>query len=339
MLPWLPTLLCALAAYLTCRALTPWVMRLAPHIGAIDVPRDRRRMHTRPIPRTGGLSLFAALLLCAGAVQGGGDRLVALLWGATLVVLLGLLDDVYRLPAPLKLSVQIIAAATALGNGGGWDALPLGATALPLGVWRLPLGALWTVLLINAHNMIDGLDGLAASVSVLEAAGLSVLLMLQGQDVFSMLSLALAGACLGFLHDNRHPASVFMGDTGSQLLGFSLGVLSQMLEPQPLGTLAALVPLLLFALPLSDLGFAVLRRLWRGQSPFAADRGHWHHRLVDGGMSQRQSCTWLTLLCAVSVAAALLVGREETYPYAVYTLLVAVSLVMLLDTLRQKVRG
>lgn len=331
---WLPPLLCGVAAYLIAWALTPWAIRLAPHIGAVDIPRDGRRMHTHPIPRTGGIAMFVALSCAAVASIAPAPQRVALLWGATLLVLLGIFDDIYRLPAPLKLTVQLLAAAIALGHGGGWSSLPLGqAVSLPT-VARFLIGVVWTVVLINAHNMIDGMDGLAASIAAIESLGLALGLLLQGEMGYAALALSLGGACVGYLPYNRHPARVFMGDAGSQLLGLVLGVLSLHIDLPSSGALGALVPLLLLALPLSDLCFAVVRRLAKGQSPFAADRGHWHHRLVDRGWGQRRACRWLSLLCAALGAVAVLLCREEWYPYAAYATLGTLALVMMPMSLR-----
>jgi UDP-GlcNAc:undecaprenyl-phosphate GlcNAc-1-phosphate transferase len=164
----------ALGAGLSVTALVPWAVRLAPRIGAVDVPRDGRRMHTRPTPRTGGLAMFVGLLVgmsVSGMEQG---RLSALVCGATLLVLLGVLDDVFCLPPALKLTVQTIAAATALGNGGAWERLPLVGGVLPLPrALALVIGVLWTVTLINAHNMVDGMDGVAAGIGAVESLALA----------------------------------------------------------------------------------------------------------------------------------------------------------------------
>ncbi len=331
MYQWLPPLLCGLAAYLMVWTLTPWAIRLAPHIGAVDVPRDGRRMHTHPIPRTGGIALFIAFVVCLSVSTAPLAQLLALLWGATLLVLLGIFDDIYRLPAPLKLTVQLLSAAVVLGNGGGWERLPFGRTVGLPGVARFLLGVVWTVALINAHNMIDGMDGLAASIARIESVGLALVFAAQGNTGFCAMSFAVAGACAGYLPYNRHPARVFMGDTGSQFLGLVLGVLSLHIDLAAAGALGALVPLLLFALPLSDLTFAVVRRLARGQSPFAADRGHWHHRLIDRGWGQRRVCRWMSLLCAALGATGVLLCCEEWYPYAAYATLATASLVLAPD--------
>lgn len=314
-------ILVALSSFLISAAMTPVMMRIAPRIGAIDVPCDGRRLHKRPIPRTGGVAMFVSFLLGVGGIGGPREATVRLLWGATLLLLLGLLDDVYRLSARIKLVFQLLAALIALSGGAGVSSFSMWGVTVDPGALRLPLSMLWLVALTNAHNMIDGLDGLCAGVSAVEAAVLALLLVWQGEDTWAGVALVLCGAALGFLRYNRHPARIFMGDAGSQLLGFVLGYLSLRLDQPRAGDLGAMVPILLFGVPLSDLAFAVVRRLLRGQSPFAADRGHWHHRLFDAGCSQRRTCRILTLVCALLGGAALGVSRPAWYGYAVYALL------------------
>ena len=320
----------ALSGWLTVSALVPWVIRLAPRIGAVDVPRDGRRMHTRPVPRTGGLALFVGLLVGSSVTGLKTSQLAALVCGATLLVLLGVFDDVYRLPPILKLIVQVIAAATALGNGGTWERLPSGS--LLSRATGLMIGVVWMVTLINAHNMIDGMDGLAASIGTVESLSLAGLLALQGNTPSAALALTLAATCASFYRFNRHPARLFMGDTGSQLIGLMTGVLSLRLDLFSMGTLGWLVPPLVLALPLSDLVFAVVRRISRGQSPFSADRGHWHHRLFDAGYGQRGVCRWLSIFSLLLGGVGVLLCREAWYPFAVYLTLATVGAVILLDT-------
>ncbi len=320
-------------AYFLTALLTPTAIYLAERIGAVDVPRDTRRMHKHPIPRTGGLAIFAAFVVAAGWVGGGRPGFSRLLAGATLLVLMGILDDVFRLSALAKLLVQLVAVTVAVSGGGGFGEISLWGRVFTLGRLSLILSVVWLVVSVNAHNMIDGLDGLAASISAVEAFILSVLLALQGGGTLSGVALVLCGCCLGYLPYNSHPARVFMGDTGSQLLGFVLGYLALAIDQRAAGDLGALIPVFVLAVPLSDLAFAVVRRMARGQSPFAADRGHWHHRLCDAGFSQRQVCFWMMLFSALLGMVALFMSREAWYPYAVYavfwtlTVLVALRLV------------
>jgi UDP-GlcNAc:undecaprenyl-phosphate GlcNAc-1-phosphate transferase len=318
--------LAMLAAFGISAVLVPHTMRLAPLIGAVDVPRDGRRLHKRPLPRTGGIAIFLAFVIGTALVAPPHEETVRLFLGATLLLLLGIWDDVYRLSAGVKLIVQILAALLVLGGAEEWTLFGYGGGAEAL---RLVVSVLWLVALINAHNMIDGLDGLCAGVGAVEAAVLALLLAGQGGGVWAGTSLVLGGAALGFWLYNRHPARIFMGDAGSQVVGMILGYLALRLDGAQMGTLGTLVPLLLFGVPLSDLVFAVLRRLLRGQSPFAADRGHWHHRLFDAGYSQTWTCRILLFVSILLGASALGVSREAWYGYAVYSLLWIVFLVSL----------
>ena len=320
-------ILLAVAVWLMCVSLVPWMMRIAPRIGALDVPSDGRRLHKRPVPRTGGIAIFVSLLPAFAVIETPHTATVRLLLGATVLLLLGIVDDVYRLSAGVKIAVQALAAAVVVSGGAGIGSLSFLGTVVEVGTLELPLSVLWLVTLINAHNMIDGLDGLCAGVSAIEGLLLFVILTGQGSYAWAGVSLAAVGAAFGFWVYNRHPASIFMGDAGSQVLGLGLGYLSLRLDQPRAGMLGAMVPLLLFGLPLSDLAFAVLRRLARGQSPFAADRGHWHHRLFDAGLSQIWTCRMLLLVCLLLGAGALGISREAWYGYAVYALLWTVVLV------------
>jgi UDP-GlcNAc:undecaprenyl-phosphate GlcNAc-1-phosphate transferase len=323
----------AAMAFVLSMLLTPIAIRLAPRVGAVDVPLDGRRMHTSPVPRMGGVAIFLAFVLPLAFIGMPHTLLVRLLLGATLLILLGIFDDVFRLSALAKLLLQIVACLIVVGGGEELTPLHLWGMQLFSGAWRVPVSVLWMVASINAHNMVDGLDGLLASLGAVEALVLSVLLALQGNIAMSGAALLVCGACLGYLPYNRHPARVFMGDTGSQFLGFVLGLLSLLIDQTAVGSLGAVVPLLVLAVPLSDLGFAVVRRIARGQSPFAADRGHWHHRLSDAGLGQRQVCFWMILIAALMGTVALLVSREEWYGYAVYAVLWVIVTLMTMQLL------
>lgn len=319
-------LLCLGGAALLTAVFTPLSIRLAPVIGAMDVPLDDRRMHTHAMPRCGGLALFLSFVLLIPLCGDGASGGVHLLWGATILFLVGVCDDVFRLSATLKLLVQLLAVGAALpgvlpptGAGGFFPALR-GAAAV-----------IWVLALTNAHNMMDGLDGLAAGISTAEAGMLGLSLLLCGEVSYARAALLLCGCCLGYLPFNRHPARVFLGDTGSLFLGYALGMLSLRLPVSLRAPTGILPPLLLFAVPLSDLCFAVIRRVSRGQSPFAADRGHWHHRLIDAGLGQRQVCFWLILPATLLGTAALLLMGDvwNGFAAAVAVLAAAGSLAVL----------
>ena len=267
-------------------ALVPPVVALAWRIGAVDVPRDWRRMHRESIPRAGGLAIYGAflggcLLLGRPAVP-----LACALLGGGLLLVVGLVDDMRCLSAGYKLLFQVaVATAAVLGSG-------------VTGGWRVAGAVLWVVVLTNAHNFIDGLDGLFAGCAAIEGILLGVALLLRA--IPASPAFFLAAACLGFRLYNRYPARIFAGDCGSGTVGFLLGMQSLSLFRSAWLGGAMLAPLFLFAYPLTDLFTAVLRRLLRGKNPFAADRAHLHHRLSAAGLSHVQ-CGGVLL----SVSAAL----------------------------------
>lgn len=278
--------------------LTPVVARMAWRIGAIDVPRDWRRMHTDSVPRTGGLAVFASF---AGAVLLFCPHTAAVctgLAGGAAVCCIGLADDVQPLSPFARLAVQTLAAIA--GTAGAGIRNPIGF-----------LGAVfWLLAVTNAHNLIDGLDGLLAGTAVLEGVGLALLLFLAGQGGNCLQSLLMASACMGFLRYNRPPARVFAGDCGSGTVGYLLGWLALPAFAAPSWRLGSLAPLFVFAYPLTDLTAAVLRRAARGRSLFSADRAHLHHRICAAGVPQPVCAA---MLCGVSLALGIcgvLLARE-----------------------------
>lgn len=288
-----------LCAYLLAYTLTPPVRVLAFKIGAIDVPLDDRRMHTKPIPRVGGLAIFlgftlTTMLFCAY------NTTLATVWiGGAVIVLLGMLDDIFRLPAWSKLIVQLLVAVFAVWNGITIDHINLGGQYVMLGAMRYPVTILWIVGLTNAINFIDGLDGLACGISAISSISLTLVLLLSGDIVHAFITGILAASCMGFLPYNANPARIFMGDTGALFLGYAMAVMSVQGVFKLHAVLAFLVPLAIFALPLGDTMFAVLRRICAGKSPFTADRGHLHHRLVDMGFTQKESVKILYAICSM----------------------------------------
>ena len=295
-------LLCALClSALLSLALTPLDFRIAAALGAIDVPRDGRRMHKRPIPRLGGLSIFFSFLLLSVFYDFKIASDLFYVWsGAILVVLIGVLDDALALPPLLKLGVQCAAAYVATMGGGLFSTLSFGNQNLSLGALAFPLTLLFTVTMTNAHNFIDGLDGLCAGVSLCESLALG-LVCLGTSPAYAAAGFLLGGACLGFLPYNLRGARLFMGDTGSTFLGFTLATLALRTVTNPLTLF------LLFALPLSDLAFAVTRRLLHGKNPLLPDRSHLHHLLADRFGAYRAS-KLLTFAAALAALLAVLIN-------------------------------
>ena len=300
-----------LLAALLSRCLTPAVRVLAEKLGAVDLPGGRR-IHDHPIPRMGGLAICAAFLAAALLLSELTRPVVGLLLGALIVLLMGAADDLVSLSPLHKLVLQLAAAMTALAYGVRIEAItsPAG-TSLALGPLAAPATVLWIVGCTNAVNLIDGLDGLAAGVSAISSLTLFEAALLAGQPNAALLLATLAGACLGFLPYNFHPAVIFMGDVGSQFLGFVLGCVSIVGTLKFQTALTFAVPLLSLALPLADTACAFLRRLLHGQSPFRADRGHIHHRLLARGFTQRQAAALLYAASALSGLAALSFAAES----------------------------
>lgn len=301
-----------LCALLLAFALTPIVRVLAIKIKAIDIPTDNRRMHHRPIPRTGGLAIFLAFLIATLSFCKPDRDLMTILVGGGTLVLLGMLDDIYRLNALVKLIVQVIVALFAVSQGVTINFIGFGGNYISFGMWSVPITVFWIVGLTNAVNFIDGLDGLACGVSVISSISLFLVMLLSGSSVTHCLITAiLIGACLGFYPFNANPAKIFMGDTGALFLGYTLSILSVVGIFKTDMVLAFFIPLSIFGLPLADTAFAIIRRVAHHKSPFAADRGHLHHKLIDMGFGQRQSVRLLYAVCAILGISAVMLTRQE----------------------------
>ncbi|MBW7475014.1 undecaprenyl/decaprenyl-phosphate alpha-N-acetylglucosaminyl 1-phosphate transferase [Paenibacillus oenotherae] len=290
--------------------ITPLVIKLAFKIGAIDKP-NHRKVHTRIMPRLGGLGIYAAFVgayfaikpfIPDGLLRNYDTNLInALLTGGSIIIVIGVLDDRFELSAKVKLVGQIIAASVVvLGFGVKIDLLniPFGESMQPVAAWlSIPLTILWIVGVTNAINLIDGLDGLAAGVSAIAIGTILVMATVMGFVPVILLSALLLGGVVGFLFFNFHPAKIFMGDTGSLFLGFSLATLS-MIGFKQVTVVSFLVPLLIIGVPLSDTFFAIVRR-WVNKKPiFAPDKGHLHHCLRELGFSHRR-----TVLIIYAIAA------------------------------------
>ncbi len=329
---WLPYLCLFLAALVSSLACTPLARRIAVAVDAVDYPGPRR-VNQRPVPRMGGVAIFAGIV-AAFAVQYVGTtffgwpvvlvpspRLQVNYWMLVLAFLVifvtGVLDDVRGLSPRKKLFGQVLAACVAVAGGLliGDISNPLNAHQLiSLGWLAYPITVVYLVSYVNIINLIDGLDGLAAGLSAIASLTMFVLSVWAGRLDAAALSIAVVGASLGFLRYNFHPASIFMGDSGSLTLGFSLGVASLLSVTRVAGLTTIIVPLVIAAVPIIDTFSAIVRRT-RAHVGFShADRGHIHHRLMDAGFDQRQAVClmygWTALLCA----GALVMTKVPTVP-------------------------
>lgn len=298
-------------------ATTPLVRRFAFKIGAIDIPKDNRRMHKKPTPRIGGLAIIFGFTVATLCFAQPSRQLYGTLAGAAIIAVMGVIDDCKNLPAKLKFVIQIIAALVVVFAGDiKIDVFTNPNFLSENPYWVLPewlsvtLTVIWIVFITNAVNFIDGLDGLAAGVSAIMSISLVFISIRVGEYPIAILGIALMGSCFGFLPFNFNPAKIFMGDTGSTFLGFMLATLSIQGVFKSYAVISFAVPLLILGLPLFDALFAMIRRILRGQSPMTADRGHLHHRLVDMGFSQKQTVFILYAISGVLGITAVLLAES-----------------------------
>jgi UDP-GlcNAc:undecaprenyl-phosphate/decaprenyl-phosphate GlcNAc-1-phosphate transferase len=288
-------------------AVTPLSARLAVRLGAVDEPRDRG-LSDRPTPLLGGLAIFAG----AGAATalwllGGHKEWTAILWGAAIITAVGAIDDIFELPAPVKLAGQVGAVLPAVLTGVRVDHF-----TLPF-VHRVDLGGAGEVLtiiglvaIINVVNLSDGIDGLAAGVCAISAIALAIIAFDLDKGSAGVLAAITAGAAIGFLGHNFHPASIFMGDCGSNLLGYLLGVVSVQGSLKTNALVAVVIPLIVLAVPFLDTTFVVLKRMKYGRPVYVADANHFHHRFSRIGFSQRRTVlylyAWTSCLAGLALA-------------------------------------
>ena len=327
---WSILLALALAAVVAFSA-TPLVKALSVKVGAVDVPKDGRRMHDHPIPRMGGLAIFLGFLCAVLLFVPLDAEKQGMLLGAVIIVVLGIFDDIYALPAKPKFLVQIIAALIAVAAGNRIEVLSNPNIFSPNPVWQLgwlayPVTVIWIVAITNAVNLIDGLDGLACGVSTISAMTMLVIALVRviELDVAVMMA-ALAGACIGFLPYNFNPAKIFMGDTGSTFLGFIMATVSVNGMFKQYTIISFVVPFLVLGLPIFDVCFAVVRRVSHGQSPMQPDRGHVHHRLIDMGFSQKQAVGVLYVISAILGLSAVVLTASDAVRAMVFLLAMAAA--------------
>lgn len=291
--------------------ITPLVKKFAIRINAIDVPKDERRVHSKPVPVMGGLAIYISFVI--GVILYNGiipTSQLGIIIGATIIVMGGIIDDIKDLSPKYKLLIQIIGAGCLLLSGVRISILTNPFREfypyLNIGWINIPVTIIWIVAVTNAFNLIDGLDGLAAGIAFIACVTLMIVSIINGRLEPAFLTAVLSGAILGFLPYNFNPASIFMGDTGSQLLGFLLAAISIEGAIKSATAFVIAVPILAFGLPIYDTLFAMIRRKANGKPIMQADRGHLHHRLLDMGLSQKQAVIIMYFISAALGGAAIL---------------------------------
>ena len=294
-------------------AFTPLAIKIAPKIGAMDVPKDSRRMHTKAMPRFGGLAIFLGTTISMAVFLISVDnRIITIILGGTLIYILGVIDDLKNLPAKVKFFGQIVVAIIMymydlriefLSNFFGEGKSQLSAVVCFI------VTVLWIVGITNTVNLIDGLDGLAAGTSSIASLCIAYVAYIHGMYPVSGAMLALAGAALGFLPFNFYPAKIFMGDGGSLYLGFMLASLSILGPVKSATMVAVIIPVLVLGVPIFDTAFAIFRRIVNKRPIMEADKGHLHHRLMRQGYGQRRATLMLYCVSGIMGVAAVTFSR------------------------------
>ncbi len=294
---------------------TRWVRNFATERGWLHSPSSDRHVHTRMTPRLGGVAIYAAFMVVVGSAflislwAGSASavpakRIFGLLGPAFIIFLMGFYDDLRPLSPYWKFGIQTLAAAMLYWSGLGIHRVDLFSSGRILGsVAGLPLTVFWILLITNAFNLIDGLDGLAAGSALFSTIVVFIVSVLAGNPVVAFLTIVLAGAILGFLRFNFYPASIFLGDSGSMFIGFMLSGLALAGSQKAPTMIAVAIPVVSFGLPILDVVLAVVRRFLSGKPLFSGDKEHIHHKLLKRGLSQRGA---VLVLYAVTAGFALL---------------------------------
>jgi UDP-GlcNAc:undecaprenyl-phosphate/decaprenyl-phosphate GlcNAc-1-phosphate transferase len=300
---------------------TPVVRHYAHRLELLDMPGGRK-VHQVPVPRLGGVAMTLAFAVGVGfaglvASELGSAAFLrlslapAILSGVALLLVIGVIDDVRGVPALAKLGGQVAVALLAAIMGLRLERLVFPWGDVDLGPLSVPLTVAWVVGVMNAINLIDGLDGLASGVVLTVLGAFGLLAVIDGTDPIQPIIAATVGAAVGFLAYNLHPASIIMGDTGSMLLGFVVAAVGILLTQDSVRPVAPWVPIIALGVPLIDTAWAVVRRTARGEPFFVADRGHIHHQLLRRGLSQRDAMLTLTALSGALALIAVGIGQLD----------------------------
>ncbi|MHB1361962.1 MAG: glycosyltransferase family 4 protein [Thermoleophilia bacterium] len=336
----------ALIAFVVAAAIvfivTPTVGSIARFVGAMDEP-NARKIHEDPTPRLGGLAIYFGFIIPALLFLELTDQMKGVLVGASIITLFGAVDDFHDTSPLVKFAGQFIAAGCLVWYGLHIDyfTLPYVGTVNLAPALAIPLTLIWVVALINIVNFIDGMDGLAAGVCTIAAGTFAVIAISLGRPGAGILAAILAGTTLGFLRHNFFPASIFMGDSGSMLLGFILAAVTVHGVLKSVAAVTLVIPLLIMGVPMFDLSLTILRRMKNRQNIFRPDRGHLHHRLFNIGFSQRKAVlvlyAWCTLMSSLALSMRFAPGFV-TVILAGVVVGVSLYLVYLLDILQVRSR-
>jgi len=287
------------------------VKRLAIRWGIVDKP-NYRKIHKKVTPRFGGISIFLGSMVALLYLHPVNEHMTAIIYGAIVIIITGTLDDRYNIRPSIKLTGQFIAASFLVSSG-----LIIEKVTLPfigmveLGFISVLVTVFWIVGITNAINLIDGLDGLATGVSTIGLISILIMAIIDSQLIVVYFSVVLIGANLGFLYHNYYPAKIYMGDTGSNYLGYMIAVISMLGLFKNVAILSFLIPIIILAVPIIDTLFAIARRLKNNESIMMADNKHVHYQLLKFGFSHRVSVLIMYALSAVFGALAILFSKAS----------------------------
>ena len=316
--------------FITSILVTPLVKKLAYKIGATDKP-NQRKVHEKIMPRLGGLAIYISFIIGYLVLRPEDEYAFAILLGSFIIVITGVLDDMFEISAKFKLFGQLLAAGIVVIYGGvqvDYINLPFGGI-LDFELLSIPITILWIVGITNAINLIDGLDGLAAGVSSIALITISGMAIIMGDAFVTAMGFLLLGSTLGFLIYNFHPAKIFMGDTGALFLGYMISVLS-LLGFKNVTMISFIVPIIILGVPISDTFFAIIRRIVHKQPLSSPDKSHLHHCLLRLGYSHRTTVLLIYGMAALFGLAAIVFSQATVWVSIVvlFVLLLIIELVV-----------
>ena len=334
-------------AFVVAFVATPYTIKIARKVGAVDIPKDERRMHKKSMPKFGGPAVILGFLVSTiyllivmsmeqsinlFSFEEYGKKLLGFLIGIGIITAFCVVDDIKTIKPLTKLVGQLLAAIVAVVAGIRIDGITLPFLNFPEihQVTSIILTIAWIIIVTNAINLIDGLDGLSSGISVISAVSLLIIFVLNGSSMVSIVLIAaLAGALVGFLPFNFSPAKTFIGDTGSNFLGFALAIISILGSAKTYTAAVIVLPLIVLGLPIFDTVFAIIRRMIRGKSikaVFKADKGHLHHKLVARGYNQKQAVLILYGISAIFGIFAVILCDSGIWKALSFLLIVIVAI-------------
>lgn len=315
-----------LVVFLFVALIMPYIMKTAEHIGAMDIPNERK-VHKKPMPRLGGLAIFLGFLLGYMLFCSQTPQMISILIGSFILIIVGMIDDIKPINPLPKFLGQVAAAIVVVwyGNIVMQDISAYGLY-LNFGIFAKPITVLFIISVINCLNLIDGLDGLAGGISTIFFITISIIISIMGiyNGLDASLSLIMIGATLGFLLYNFYPAKIFMGDSGSMFLGYMIAVIS-LLGFKNVTLTSFLVPVLILAIPILDTFFAIIRRLLKGESFAKADKEHFHHQILKMSGNQIKTVLIIYLIQILfSIASIVYVLRNPKLGQIIYVILLII---------------